>query len=178
MNTDLIASVADKIALGITNAWDHENAMRAMVKSHAQGIFNESFFFEYLDKELHRAWRNRRPFSLAAMSWSSSDSGCSPSSAEVADLVLRNIRSSDLVAQGDTVNFWSLLPDTDANAAKNMAQRLLDAAAERFDGDLALHVGITEFSKDAAVLSTLTDAAKSALRQAQEEHTRIVVRAC
>ncbi len=38
-----------------------------------------------------------------------------------------------------------------------MAQRLLDAADERFDGDLELHVGITEFSKDATVLSMLVD---------------------
>jgi uncharacterized protein YigA (DUF484 family) len=178
MNTDLIAAVAEKLALGIKNAWDHENAIKKMIRKHGQGIFTETFFLECLDKEFLRAWRNRRPFSLAAMSWSSPKPGCSPSSAEVTDLILRNVRSADLVAHGDTVAFWFLLPDTAASAAKNMAQRLRDAAGERFDGDLELHVGITEFSKDATILSMLVDKAKSALREAEENSSGIVVELC
>jgi uncharacterized protein YigA (DUF484 family) len=178
MNTDLIASLAEKIALGIKNAWDHENAVKGMLRKHSQGVFTETFFLEYLDKEFHRAWRTRRPFSLAAMSWSSPESGCSPSPAEVTDLVLKNIRSGDVAAHGDTVSFWFLLPDTDANAAKNIAQRLLDAADERFDGELVLHVGMTEFSKDSTVLSMLIDRAKSALHKAEENSNRIVVELC
>jgi uncharacterized protein YigA (DUF484 family) len=178
MSTDLIASLAEKIALGIKNAWDHENALKGMLRKHSQGVFTETFFLEYLEKEFDRAWRNRRPFSLAVLSWSSSEPGGSPSSAEVTDFVIENMRSADVAAHGDTVSFWFLLPDTDANAAKNMAQRLLDAADERFDGDLVLHVGITEFSKDAPVLSMLIDRAKSALRKAQEAGARVVIEPC
>jgi uncharacterized protein YigA (DUF484 family) len=176
MNTDLIAGLAEKIGLGIKNAWDHENAVRRMLKGHAQGVFSEAFFMDYLQKEFQRTWRNRRPFSLAAMSWSSPE-GC-PASKEITELVSANIRSSDIVAQGDTVSLWALLPDTDAETAKNMAQRIAATADERFHGDPSLHVGITEFSKEAAVLSTLIDQAKAALRKAEENDQRIVVEIC
>lgn len=173
MNMELIAGLADKIALGINNAWEHENATRNLLHNHELGIFTETFFLEYLGKEFNRAWRNRRPFSLVAMSWSSAVPGI-PSSGQVTECVLRNIRSADVAAQAGPSSFLLLLPDTPVNGAMSVMERLTAVASEQFHENFVLRAGVTEFSKDSAVVSVLLDRARSALHKAEEQGEGIV----
>lgn len=167
MNTELIASMADKISLGIRNAWDHETALRRAFKTAADGVYTEAFFREYLEKQFNRGWRHGSTFSVLAVSWKSScENVQSCPDGEVIELLQGHLRSSDLVAQGETVKLWVLLPDTDASGAEVVGKRLTDVSMQYFDGDLSVHIGITEFSRSFPVVSTLIQQARSALDEA------------
>jgi uncharacterized protein YigA (DUF484 family) len=175
MNTDLIASLADKIALGIRNAWDHEKHSRESLLGSAQGVYSESFFREYLAKEFDRSWRKHNTFSLMALSWTSLSEDTRVD--EIARLISANIRSSDVAAEADSTCLWILLPETGLNGARLAAERLTSRIAEHFYQEVSLHCGITAFSKDATVMSVLMNRARAALEEAaQDESNSIVVK--
>ncbi len=174
MNTDLIASLADKIALGIQNAWDHESRARKSLMGCVEGIYCESFFREYLAKEFHRSWRSRNVFSLMALSWTSSLTD--QSFEEVAEQIRAQLRSSDVAAEDDSARLWILLPETDVNGASVVAERL-SSVVEEFDQEVVLHFGITAFSREATSVLTLLNRAQAALTEAVESRSsRIVVK--
>ena len=173
MNTDLIASLADKIALGIQNAWDHEIRDRKSLVGCVEGIYCESFFREYLAKEFHRSWRSRNVFSLMALSWTSSPTD--RSFEEVAEQIRAQLRSSDVVAEDDSARLWILLPDTDANGASVVAERLSRGVIEEFDQEVMLHFGITAFSREATSVPTLLNRAQAALTEAVESESSSIV---
>jgi uncharacterized protein YigA (DUF484 family) len=168
MNTDLIASLADKVALGIQNAWDHERQARKSLLGCVEGIYRESFFREYLATEFHRSWRSRGVFSLIALSWTSSPA--SRSYEVVAEQIRAQLRSSDVVAEDDSARLWILLPDTDVNGASGVAERLSRVVAE-FDQEIMLHFGITAFSREAASVHALMNRAQAALTEAMESES-------
>jgi hypothetical protein len=165
MNTDLIASLADKIALGIQNAWDHESRVRKSLVGCVDGIYSESFFREYLAKEFHRAWRSRNVFSLMALSWTSSPTD--RTFEEAAAQIRAQLRCSDVAAEDDSARLWILLPDTDANGASVVAERLR-GLVEAFDQEVMVHFGITAFSREATSVRTMLNRAQAALTEALE----------
>ena len=173
MNTDLIASLADKIALGIQNAWDHESRARKSLVGCVDGIYCESFFREYLAKEFHRAWRSRNVFSLMALSWISCPTD--RSFEEVAEQIRAQLRCSDVAAEDDSARLWILLPDTDANGASVVAERLTRSVVEEFDQEVTLHFGITAFSSEATSVHTLMNRAQAALTEAVESRSSSIV---
>ena len=173
MNTDLIASLADKIALGIQNAWDHESRARKSLMGCVEGIYCESFFREYLAREFHRSWRSRNVFSLIAICWTSSPT--SRSFQEVAAQIRAQLRASDVAAEDDSARLWILLPETDANGASVVAERLTRGVAEEFDQEVMLHFGITAFSKEATSVPTLLNRAQAALTEAVESGSSSIV---
>jgi len=179
MNTDLIASMASKISLGILNAWAHQNSVRRAFITGIELVYTEPFFNEYLEKEFNRAWRNRTTFSLLALSWKLAYQDASPySDAEVIELFQAHLRSSDLAAQGGAVKLWVLLPDTSSTDAEIVGKRLADVCMQYFNGDLTLYIGITEFSHSAPLCSTLLQLARSALDEAQGgEANQMVIKA-
>ncbi len=175
MNTDLIAELADKLALGIRNAWDHETRIQRALVPGLDGIYSEPFFREYLHKEFNRAWRHHACFCLMAVSWRS----CPPSAPagfdEVPETLLKHVRSADLVALGELINLWILMPETDLPAAKTVADRLIAAARDRWGAPLSLYIGITGFSRCATVASLLTRHARLALDEAVQHPTSYAV---
>jgi uncharacterized protein YigA (DUF484 family) len=178
MNTELIASMSAKISLGFLNAWDHQNSARRAFTTGIDGVYTESFFNEYLEKEFNRSWRNGATFSLVALSWKSAYPDASPCpDPEVLDLLQGRLRSSDLAAQGEAVKLWVLLSDTDWAGAEIVGKRLIDMSMEHFNGDISLHIGIVEFSRSAPVCSTLLQYARSALDEALSyESDQIVIK--
>jgi uncharacterized protein YigA (DUF484 family) len=172
MNTDLIASLADKIALGIQNAWDHESRARKSLVGCVEGIYCESFFREYLAKEFHRSWRSRNVFSLIAICWTSSPT--SRSFEEVAEHIRAQLRASDVAAEDDSARLWILLPGTDVDGANAVAERL-SSVAEVFDEEVTLHFGITAFSSEATSVHTLMNRAQAALTEAVESRSSGIV---
>lgn len=175
MNTDLIASLAEKTFLGIANAWDHETSVREALMGPVEGLYSRAFFLEYLQKQFNGAWRNRSAFSLMAVSWRPSSSTSTEYVADISELVVKNLRSADLAASGDTVPLWVLLPHTDLEAARHVADRLTDVISERYEDFLCLHFGITEFSREAAVMPMLLKQASTALSEAEQAEGHSIV---
>jgi hypothetical protein len=173
MNTDLIASLADKIALGIQNAWDHESRARKSLMGRVEGIYCESLFREFLAKEFHRSWRSHNVFSLMALSWSSSPTN--RSFEDVAEHIRAQLRSSDLVAEDDSARLWILLPETDVNGASVVAERLSRSVVEEFDQEVVLHFGITAFSRQATSVPTMLNRAQAALTEAVESRSSSIM---
>jgi len=174
MNTDIIASLADKIALGIRNAWDHEKLSEEALSGTADGVRAEAFFRESLEWEFQRAWRYRRPFAVMGLSWRGDEEEGTPPS-EVKHLVRRNMRSCDLVAEGDDVDLWVLFPETDVAGARAAAERLTAMFQEAFSGRVTLHAGLTEYSTAAAVASTLMHEARLAVEEALDHDAHAIV---
>ncbi|MGO9569955.1 MAG: hypothetical protein ACLP5H_20685 [Desulfomonilaceae bacterium] len=166
MNTDLIASLADKIALGIQNAWDHESRARQSLVGSTDAIYSEPFFQEYLAKEFNRSWRTSKVFSLVALSWTSSLTDRSVE--EIAEKIRAQLRSSDLVAEGDSVRLWILLPETDVNGARVVVERLSRRVVDELDQAVILRFGITAFSREAISVLMLMTRAQAALAEAVE----------
>lgn len=178
MRTDLIATLAEKISLGILNAWDHEKRFRDAMVGSVEGLYTEAFFLEFLQKKFNLSWRTQAVFSLMALSWHTNPQRFQSPLEKVARLVTRNVRSSDLVAIGSTVKLWVLLPHTSMEQAHPIAERLRGLADHAFKGQVRLAAGITAFSRGAPVASTLLGQAHTALAQALTDvNPAIVARA-
>ena len=166
-NTHLIASLAEKLSLGILNARDHELRAEQAITGAVEGAFTLAFFTQFLHCEFARAKRYGTTFSLAALAWWALPSDDPISDANVAALITENLRSSDLPATADNTKLWILLPETDARAARALLRRLMQVIAHTFLGEVIIHAGVTEFSKGAATASRLLDEALQALEEAQ-----------
>ena len=172
-STMLIQGLADKICLALMNALDHENAARAPLLSEVEGVYSESFFQEYLLKEFNRSWRTRKPFTLMALNMSNGQAA-GLKSGELMDLLRRNLRSTDLIAKGESVGLWALLPETGATEAQKIAERLLSLTEEAFP-EAMINIGMTEFSRSATAMAVLLKRAKEALDEAIQNKLRIVI---
>jgi hypothetical protein len=175
MNTDLIASLATKIGLGIRNAWDHEKRGREAFTTEVEGVATESFFQLLLEREFDRAWRYRRPFSVMALRGVSLSSDPPPSVQDLGALLKKRIRSSDLMARDYEDTLWLLLPETTANFSVRMAERLGASLRAEFSDDMQLCAGITEFSAAAPVATILLTEARAALSQAADSPANPIV---
>jgi len=174
MNTEIIASLADKIALGIRNAWDHERLSEEALSGTADGVASEALFREALQWEFHRAWRYGRPFAVMGLSWS--DEGRETTTlSDVKQLVRRNLRSCDLVAEADDVDLWVLLPEVGVEGARAAAERLTKIFQKTFAGGIMLHAGLTEYSTAAAVAAVLVREARQAVEEARQHEAHAIV---
>lgn len=170
----LMMGLADKIALALTNAFEHENAARGLWVSEVEGVYSELFFREYLHKEFNRAWRWHKPFTVMAVSWGDG-SAASAETNELLDLFRRNLRSADIAARGESVGLWALLPETDAATAEKITDRIFKLAEEAFPGT-TLHIGMTEFSRTATAMPILLNRASQALDEAMQLKVPVVVK--
>lgn len=175
MNTELIASLATKVSLGILNAWDHETRLRDALLAREEGLYTEAFFLEYLQKELNRSWRTLTPFSLMALEWSAHAQACGPAGDEVVALVQRNLRSEDIVAESESGKLWVLLPHTSIEHAKAIGERLSNRFREELHERADFYTGITQFSRYAGVASALVRQAEQALAEARCANAPLVV---
>jgi hypothetical protein len=165
-NTDLVATLADRIALGLRNAWDHERGRTAALYGKHPGLFSRALFDELLSKECYRALRYDGDFSLAAISWSCAHEDEGPLGDQVIDLLVNNVRCSDIAAQGDRVKLWMLLPNTDEEGAAVLVRRLFRFTADFFSDKISLHAGVARMSKQTTEPSALADCARRALESA------------
>ncbi|MFC1833896.1 hypothetical protein ACFL2Q_04070 [Thermodesulfobacteriota bacterium] len=167
VNTEFIASLARRIALGLRNAMDHEKRNREALLTDLEDVHTEPFFEEFLQKEFSRAWRYHKIFSLMALSCRSSEPGADTPPGEFMGFVKSNIRSSDVLATGRRPDAWLLLPETDIIAAGTVADRLVEQWELSKTSPMNLHIGITEFSTAACVASSLTRETMVALEDAE-----------
>jgi len=171
MNTELVASLAEKIAFGLRNAWDHETSVFRAIFDRVDRVHSEAFLHEYLLKEFHRAWRGESTFALMSLAWKPL-CGAEPTSLkEVSEVTAQNIRSADLLARCGSNDFWVLLPATALQGARIVAERLISVVDAHFHGAVVLHIGIAGFSRDTAVAGMLINQARTALKQAALSET-------
>ncbi len=132
------------------------------------GVYSEVFLKEYLKKEFQRSWRTYRTFSLMAIAWDLSYSRGAGATSDLMTLIRSHLRAADVVAEGETVNVWVLLPDTDLDGATIAAQRIVKRVSESSCGGAQIYVGATAFSREAVTTHRVMRQAKTALAEAIE----------
>jgi uncharacterized protein YigA (DUF484 family) len=170
-NTNLLASLAEKIAAGLINARDHETSASRAIFDGPDRVHSEGFFQEYLQKEFYRAWRGESSFALMAVASKPVCGAESTSLEQVSEVVAQNIRSADLLSRSGSNDLWILLPATALHGARTVAERLIDAIDTHFHSAVVLHIGIAGFSQDTTVITLLMDQARNALEHAALNET-------
>jgi len=146
------------------------------------GIYNRRAFFELAEKELARAQRYRSVITLLMMDIDHfkrvNDSyghlAGDQTLVAFAAFCKRNLRSFDLIARYGGEEFIVLLPRTDSQSGKSVAERLRKAVTETefdYEGEnipIKISIGVASLKKGEEVtLSALIERADQALYQAK-----------
>jgi diguanylate cyclase (GGDEF)-like protein len=145
------------------------------------GLPNRRHLMETLEKEVRRAKRNERPFSLLMVDVDHfkryNDTFGHLAGDEVlkrlAQVLSAAIRTADYAARYGGEEFTVVLPETPLDGAREVAERIrVMMEKESFGADgagrVTLSVGIAEFPADGATVEAVTSAADSALYAAKE----------
>jgi diguanylate cyclase (GGDEF)-like protein len=180
----LARTMANEAAIALENARLYEEARALADRDPLTGFFNHRYVHERLGEEVVRAQRTRRPVGLLMLDlddfklvndtfghlfgdrvlvW-------------VAERIRGCLRASDVPARYGGDEFAIILPDTDADAARLVAQRILEAfAAEPFEGEgrgplpIGLSVGVANHPGDGRTATELIAAADERLYRMKRE---------
>lgn len=115
---------------------DTKNRLHQLVdRDGLSGLYNRRYFRDTLDKELERSQRYATPLSILSFEIDDFAQICRTCGEENAELVLMNIarvveremRPSDIVARYHQQTFTAILPETNRSGAQRVAERLCQA---------------------------------------------------
>jgi diguanylate cyclase (GGDEF)-like protein len=153
---------------GLKKALDHEKELSRV--DYLTGVPNRRYFIEMANREIHRARRYHRPFSLVCIDLDDFKTVNDRFGHSMGDNLLRwvattlqkNIRASDTVARLGGDEFVILLPETDAETAQVVTQNLQKAhegLIQRYEWAVTLSMGAVTFT---SAPSTVDDMLKGA----------------
>ena len=176
---DLFQAVANQVATALENAQLFERTKELSTRDDLTGLFNRRHFFDHLEKEVQRAQRYQRVFSLLMLDLDSfkryndthghlkGDEALK----EVARLLQASTRRADLVARFGGEEFVVLLPEI-GNPRAVLVGEKIRAAVEQHpfagcntqpNGKVTLTIGLATFPEDSEDGMKLMDLADRAL---------------
>ena len=174
--------MANEAAMALENARLYEDARKLADRDPLTGFYNHRFLHERLGEEVVRAQRARRPLSVLMLDLDDfklvNDTFGHLFGDRVltftAELIRSTLRISDVGARYGGDEFAVILPETDADDARIIAERILEAFRDHpFVGEqrgpvpLAGSIGVATFPADGRTATDLIAAADDALcRQA------------
>jgi len=181
---DLFQSVADQVAAALENAQLYQRTRELTTRDDLTGLFNRRHFFDQLEKEVQRARRYTRSFSLLMLDLDDfkryndtyghlkGDEGLK----EVARLLLATTRRSDLVARFGGEEFVVILPEIKKAAAAVVAEKIRIAVEQHAfagrdgqpEGKMAVTIGVAAYPNDSEDGLALVDLADRALYAGKE----------
>jgi diguanylate cyclase (GGDEF)-like protein/putative nucleotidyltransferase with HDIG domain len=134
---DLLALLVDELAVALQNARDYREKLELAIRDPLTGLYNRRFFFEALDKEVHRTERYGSPVSLAVFDVDGFKLINDRHGHATGDDVLRTIgriaeglvRPTDSFARIGGEEFALLMPETGQLDGLLVAERLRTAIA-------------------------------------------------
>jgi len=188
-NADLLAIFAGQVGLALQNARLFEEIQQLAMTDELTGISNRRFLMESGRREINRAQRFARPFSILFMDIDHFKVVNDTYGHAVGDQVLRflaeycqkNLREVDVFGKYGGEEFVVLLPETDTSEAVIIAERLRDMIKNEpiatTVGPLAITVsfGVASFSQamhDFDMLLYQADMAMYAAKQAGRNQVR------
>jgi len=149
------------------------------------GLPNRRALMEMLELEIERARRHRRPLSFALLDLDDFKQINDTYGHLVGDRVLRelaflirrNLRSTDVVGRFGGEEFMIIMPETDFNRAVYIMERIRRSTEQTFFdpvGSLSISIGVTEFREE-DTLQTLIARADEHLYTAKREGKNRVV---
>lgn len=150
------------------------------------GVHNKRFFLDRLPQELERAARKQTPLSLAVLDldhFKRYNDTLGHVEGDrllqaLASILTHHLRRYDLVCRWGGEEFALLLPDTDADTATAIAERLRQAVALAFGGPerrapVTISVGVATFPLVQGTAEELVHAADTALYRAKQGRNRV-----
>ncbi|MCJ7622823.1 MAG: diguanylate cyclase [Anaerolineaceae bacterium] len=128
----LIESLGQQAGIAVQNAQLFFEVQQLTMSDSLTGVNNQKSFINLAVKELERAWRYKRPLSLISMVIDDIRKINDDFGFEAGDKVLRavavgctnGLRRVDIIGRYQGNNFTILLPETDREAATDVADRL------------------------------------------------------
>jgi diguanylate cyclase (GGDEF)-like protein/PAS domain S-box-containing protein len=175
-----LSMIADKIKL-------FQETQRLAITDGLTGLFNARYFYEELEKEIARAQRYSTTFSLAlfdiddfkVLNDTFGHQAGDEVLRDVAEMILRVSRKTDVVARYGGEEFISILPNTSKDEAYKHAHRIKDSVeGKRYLGvnsvQFTLSGGISAFPEDATDAKALLYAADMAMYKAKAAGKNII----
>ena len=170
--------VAKQAAMAVQNARLFERTRESALRDSLTGLHNARYLFSILDQELNRAVRTKRPLSVLGVDLDNfklinDNFGHERGDGvltDVAEIFKAQVRDYDLVVRYAGDEFIIVLPDTNAQEAAKMADRIRKAVANYAKqlpsstlAPLGVSVGLASVPEDASDLKTLLAKADAAM---------------
>ncbi len=181
----LLETLAIHLSMAMANALAYQEQQLLAITDSLTGLYNRRKFLETVTTELERSQRLNRPLSVLMMDIdyfkNYNDTYGHQKGDEILSGIAKKLRKSlreyDTLARYGGDEFVLLLPETDAQVAQKIAERLVQALREMniliSETDsipiyLTLSIGIASYPSHANDLQTLMQAADYALYQAKQ----------
>lgn len=156
---------------------EYKKQTNALFLDSLTGLFNHGFFQISLDREIERSLRYGSPFTLAIIdidSFSIYNKRYGPLKGdralkEIAKLIKKNIRRSDLAARYSADIFTVILIKCDHKSFLSAVEKIRESVERLSDGILTVSIGLVAFPEDATNKENLFKKAQEALLQAKIE---------
>ncbi len=188
----LFSLLTNFMAVALSNAKIYTHLERVSLTDPLTGLFNRRYFENYLHKELARAERFNRPFSLVMMDIDNfknfNDQLGHPAGdsllKSIADIMAETARTSDIITRYGGEEFCIILPEITPDGAKIFSERLRHIIhAHPFEnrnvqpeGRITISMGTASYPKNAQRVEDLIKKADTALYHAKRKgKNRVVV---
>jgi len=179
----LLSTLSSHIGVAIENARLYEETQRLAITDGLTGLYNLRYFYEALEKEIQRSERYHRSASLIILDIDDFKAyndlyghlAGDDLLKELAQLMSKVTRRTDTLARYGGEEFVIILPETEIEEARFLAERLLEEVREhRFSmqdgqtiGRITISLGVATYPHHADSPKALVDAADRALLRAK-----------
>lgn len=188
---DVCMRLLDTASLAISNARLYEKTFELSETDGLTGVKNRRSFLKSLDSELHRAHRYNKSFGLMMMDIDYfkqyNDTHGHPQGDVllklVADIIVDNLRDTDIVGRYGGEEFIALLPETTKDESIIIAERIrteienykFPRAETQPDGKITLSIGVSSYPEDGDSAEKIIQSADDALYAAKNTGRNKVV---
>jgi two-component system cell cycle response regulator len=167
-----------------------ENALHTALTDPLTNLYNQNYFFHFLEKELQRVKRNKIPLSMMMINVDDYKEICEKERQSVGDIILKDIgriltnsiREVDIAVRYDGEVFAVILPYTDETGASIVSERLRNTfASHKFtypgSGDvynITVSIGVVTCQSNPLEKKAMVQTAEKLIQASQNEGKNIV----
>ncbi len=181
---ELGRTVAEHIALALSNVRMQEKLQEMAIRDHLTGLYNRRYMQENLEREIHRAAREKKPIGLILIDidhFKSINDEYGHSAGDhvlktMAELLSSNVRKGDICCRYGGEEFLFILPNSSYGDTFSLAESLRTQVKEldiTYDnhhiGNLTISLGVAAYPEQANTYGALIKAADAAMYRAKDQ---------